>query len=138
MNKLLLRNKLHLNQAWDTPCTKGPLRNYIRDYGLGPGCHNILEGNFNPNKSKNLPDLNHWLKHNICQVAPAVSINVDISLQDYKSLMKIQNKSTSFSLSDRHYGHYKAFLDHDNLCLVHAQMMFIPWLAGFTPSCWEK
>eukprot|EP00957_Ditylum_brightwellii_P084065 6391160-Ditylum_brightwellii.AAC.1 len=25
MSKLLMRNKLHLNQAWDTPCAKGPL-----------------------------------------------------------------------------------------------------------------
>eukprot|EP00957_Ditylum_brightwellii_P041529 3145010-Ditylum_brightwellii.AAC.1 len=44
MTKLLLRNKLHLNQAWDTLCAKGPLRDYIRDCGLGSGCHNILEG----------------------------------------------------------------------------------------------
>eukprot|EP00957_Ditylum_brightwellii_P138882 10585738-Ditylum_brightwellii.AAC.1 len=29
MTKLLLRNKLHLNQAWDTLCAKGLLRDYI-------------------------------------------------------------------------------------------------------------
>eukprot|EP00957_Ditylum_brightwellii_P195915 14926792-Ditylum_brightwellii.AAC.1 len=75
MTKLLLRNKLHLNQAWDTPCEKGPLRACIRDCGLGPGCHNILEGNFDPNKSKILPVVNHWLKHNIRLVAPSRSIN---------------------------------------------------------------
>eukprot|EP00957_Ditylum_brightwellii_P062750 4762022-Ditylum_brightwellii.AAC.1 len=44
MTELLLRNKLHLNQAWDTPCAKGPLRDYIGDCGLGSRCHNILEG----------------------------------------------------------------------------------------------
>eukprot|EP00957_Ditylum_brightwellii_P112311 8563496-Ditylum_brightwellii.AAC.1 len=43
MTKLLLRSKLHLNQAWNTPCAKGPLRGYIGDCGLGPGCHDILE-----------------------------------------------------------------------------------------------
>eukprot|EP00957_Ditylum_brightwellii_P153141 11656673-Ditylum_brightwellii.AAC.1 len=59
MTKLLLRNKHHLNQEWDTPYTKGPLRDYIRDCGLSPGCHDILEGNFDPNKSKNLPVVNH-------------------------------------------------------------------------------
>eukprot|EP00957_Ditylum_brightwellii_P117644 8973671-Ditylum_brightwellii.AAC.1 len=99
MTKLPLRNKLHLDQAWDTPCAKGPLRGYNRDCGLGSRCDNILEGKFNPNQSKNLPVINHWLKHNICRVAPAGSINVDISLQDYKSLMKVQNKSTSSSPS---------------------------------------
>eukprot|EP00957_Ditylum_brightwellii_P124761 9509214-Ditylum_brightwellii.AAC.1 len=35
MAKLLRRNKLHLNQAWDTPCAKGLLRDYIGDNGLG-------------------------------------------------------------------------------------------------------
>eukprot|EP00957_Ditylum_brightwellii_P201248 15324767-Ditylum_brightwellii.AAC.1 len=100
-----------------TPCAKGPLRDYTRDCGLGPGYHDILEGNFDPNNSKNLPVVNHWLKHNICRVAPAGSINVDISLQDYKSLMKIQNESTNSSPFGRHYSHYKAILDHDDLCL---------------------
>eukprot|EP00957_Ditylum_brightwellii_P134080 10222332-Ditylum_brightwellii.AAC.1 len=138
MNKLLLRNKLHLNQAWDILCAKVPLRNYFRDCRLGPGCHDILEGNFDQNKSENLPVVNHWLKHNICWVAPAGSINVGISLQDYKSLMKIQSESTSSYPSDRHYIHYKAILNHDDLCLVHAQIMSIPWLVGFTPSRWEK
>ena len=52
--------------------------------------------------------------------------------------MKIQNETTSSSPSRHHYGHYKAILDHNDLCLVHMQMMFIPWLAGFTWSCWEQ
>eukprot|EP00957_Ditylum_brightwellii_P155420 11830608-Ditylum_brightwellii.AAC.1 len=75
MSKLLLRNKLRLNQAWDTPCAKGPLRHYIGDYGLGIGKDNILNGNFDQNKSENLLVVNHWLKHNIRRVAPAGSIN---------------------------------------------------------------
>eukprot|EP00957_Ditylum_brightwellii_P030060 2275528-Ditylum_brightwellii.AAC.1 len=37
-----------------------------------------------------------------------------------------------------HYGHYKAILDHDDLCMVHVQMMSLPWLAGFTLSRWES
>eukprot|EP00957_Ditylum_brightwellii_P072036 5475362-Ditylum_brightwellii.AAC.1 len=125
MTKLLLRNKLHLNQAWDTPCTQGPLRDYIGECGLGIGCQDIL-------------DANHRLKHNIRWVASVGSINVDISLQDYKSLLKVQNESTSSSPSRWHYGHYKAVIDHDDLCLVHAQLMSIPWLAGFTSMRWER
>eukprot|EP00957_Ditylum_brightwellii_P184315 14039301-Ditylum_brightwellii.AAC.1 len=27
--RLLLRNKLHLHQAWDTSCAHGPLKDYI-------------------------------------------------------------------------------------------------------------
>eukprot|EP00957_Ditylum_brightwellii_P210443 15364982-Ditylum_brightwellii.AAC.1 len=52
--------------------------------------------------------------------------------------MKIQNETTSASLSGHHYGHYKAILDLNDLCLVHAQMMSIHWLAGFALSHWEQ
>eukprot|EP00957_Ditylum_brightwellii_P131473 10027414-Ditylum_brightwellii.AAC.1 len=52
--------------------------------------------------------------------------------------MKAQDESTSLSPSGYHDGHYKAVLDKSNLCLVHAQMMSMAWLAGFTPSRWEK
>eukprot|EP00957_Ditylum_brightwellii_P097123 7396728-Ditylum_brightwellii.AAC.1 len=71
MSKLLLRNKLHLNQAWDTPCATGLLRNYIGEYGLGAGAKDIINGNFDPNKSENHPIINYWLKHNIRRVTPA-------------------------------------------------------------------
>jgi hypothetical protein len=138
MSKLLRRNKLHLNQAWDTPCAQGPLRDYIGDNGLGVGSKDILDGNFDPNRSENLPAVNHWLKHNIRRVATENSINVDISLDNYKSLMRVQDESTSSSPSGRHYGHYKAVLGHDDICTVHARMMSMPWLAGFTPSRWER
>ena len=47
--RLLLCNKLHLHQAWDTPFATGPLKEYIGDYGIGAGAQDILEGNFDPN-----------------------------------------------------------------------------------------
>eukprot|EP00957_Ditylum_brightwellii_P040170 3040043-Ditylum_brightwellii.AAC.1 len=75
MAKLLLQNKLHLNQAWDTPYAKGPLREYIGENGLGLGSREILDGHFDPNKSENLPVVNYWLKHNIRRVAAENSIN---------------------------------------------------------------
>eukprot|EP00957_Ditylum_brightwellii_P104910 7996056-Ditylum_brightwellii.AAC.1 len=33
--RLLLHNKLHLHQAWDTPFATRPLNEYIGDYGIG-------------------------------------------------------------------------------------------------------
>eukprot|EP00957_Ditylum_brightwellii_P109723 8369533-Ditylum_brightwellii.AAC.1 len=138
MSKLLFQNKFHLNKAWETPCVQGPLKNYIGEYMLGKGAQDALGGNFDPNKSENLPTVNFWLKHNIQRVAAANSINVEISLDNYKLLKKAQNKSTSLSPLGRHYGHYRAILDHDDICLVHTQMMSLPYIAGFTPSRWEK
>ena len=51
--------------------------------------------------------------------------------------MKTQDESTSSSPLGWHYGHYNAVLDHDDICMVHAQMMPLPWLVWFTPHRWE-
>eukprot|EP00957_Ditylum_brightwellii_P015445 1162676-Ditylum_brightwellii.AAC.1 len=134
MSKLLCRNKLNLNQAWNTPCTTGLLREYIGEYGLRAGAKDIIDGNFDPNKSKNLPIVNYWLKHNIRRVAPTESIDVNITLENFKSLMKAQDKSTSLSPSGRHYGQYKAVRDKDNLCLVS---LLAAGRKAFI-ACWKK
>eukprot|EP00957_Ditylum_brightwellii_P203280 15333998-Ditylum_brightwellii.AAC.1 len=55
MDHLITRNKLHLHQAWETPFANGPLKEYVGEYGLGQGANEILEGDFDPNKSKNIP-----------------------------------------------------------------------------------
>eukprot|EP00957_Ditylum_brightwellii_P191480 14577903-Ditylum_brightwellii.AAC.1 len=52
--------------------------------------------------------------------------------------MKVQNETTSLSPSGQYYGHYKAVLENDSICVVHAQMMPISYMSGFTPSRWEK
>eukprot|EP00957_Ditylum_brightwellii_P058999 4473892-Ditylum_brightwellii.AAC.1 len=134
MSTLLRKNKLHLHQAWDTPCTCGEVKQYLGDYGLGQGAQDIIEGNFNPNIAENLPVLNQWLRHNIRRSAQKGSITVNLTLQQYKDLFKVQNESTSSSPSDCHYSHYKAALILDSISQVHAWMMSMPFLAGFTPT----
>eukprot|EP00957_Ditylum_brightwellii_P177400 13512634-Ditylum_brightwellii.AAC.1 len=59
MDHLLTCNKLHLHQAWETPFTTGPLKEYIGNYGLGQGATKILEEDFDPNKNKNIPAVNY-------------------------------------------------------------------------------
>eukprot|EP00957_Ditylum_brightwellii_P070151 5329026-Ditylum_brightwellii.AAC.1 len=110
---LLLHNKLHLNQAWETPCTRGLIKEYIGNYSLGVGAQDILEGDFDPNLAENLQALNQRLKHHIRQVAALVSIRVDLMLVDYKELIKSQDESTSSSPLGRHYGRYRTALSHD-------------------------
>eukprot|EP00957_Ditylum_brightwellii_P164054 12491532-Ditylum_brightwellii.AAC.1 len=84
-----------------------------------------------------MPALNHWLQHNIQRVAAQGSIKVDLSLQDYKDLFKSQAESTSSSPSGRHYGHYRAAIVSDTISQVHASMMSIPFLMGFTSQRWQ-
>eukprot|EP00957_Ditylum_brightwellii_P025632 1937935-Ditylum_brightwellii.AAC.1 len=138
MSTLLQQNKLRLNKAWETPCAYGPLKDYIENFGLGQGAKDVLDRNFDPNKSENLSAVNFWLKHHIRRMATENLINAEISLDGYKGLVKVQNESTSSSPSGRHCGHYKAILDHDDICLVHARMMLMPYLVVLTPMRWEK
>eukprot|EP00957_Ditylum_brightwellii_P001499 116765-Ditylum_brightwellii.AAC.2 len=69
MSWLLLCNKLHLHQTWETPCARGPIKDYISNYSLGVGAQDILEGNFDTNLAENLLALKQWLKHHIRRVA---------------------------------------------------------------------
>eukprot|EP00957_Ditylum_brightwellii_P044689 3388317-Ditylum_brightwellii.AAC.1 len=45
---------------------------------------------------------------------------------------------TSSSPSGQHYGHYKAILTDDYICLVHATMMTLPFKFRVTPLRWQK
>eukprot|EP00957_Ditylum_brightwellii_P126048 9609532-Ditylum_brightwellii.AAC.1 len=74
MDHLITCNKLHLHQAWETPFTNGTLKEYLGEYVLEQGANEILEGDFDPNKIKNIPAVNYWLKHNICHALPLSSI----------------------------------------------------------------
>eukprot|EP00957_Ditylum_brightwellii_P138974 10592679-Ditylum_brightwellii.AAC.1 len=65
MPHLLQKNKLHLHQVWGTPCTQGFIKDHLGVHGLGQGAKDTIEGNFDPNLAKNLPEVNQWLKHHI-------------------------------------------------------------------------
>eukprot|EP00957_Ditylum_brightwellii_P092097 7012599-Ditylum_brightwellii.AAC.1 len=55
MSKLIQRNKLHLHQAFNTPFAMSTMQEYIGENGTGLGAKEILDGDFDPNKYKNLP-----------------------------------------------------------------------------------
>eukprot|EP00957_Ditylum_brightwellii_P105360 8032174-Ditylum_brightwellii.AAC.1 len=59
MSRLLLCNKLHLHQAWDTPCTRGPIKDYIGKFGIGSSAKDTIKGKFDPNVAHNLPEDSH-------------------------------------------------------------------------------
>eukprot|EP00957_Ditylum_brightwellii_P122785 9363081-Ditylum_brightwellii.AAC.1 len=82
--------------------------------------------------------MNYWLKHNICHALPPSSICTNITVDEFKDLIRMQSEMTSFSPSGRHYGHYKAILADDSICLVHATMMTLAFRFGFTPFQWQK
>eukprot|EP00957_Ditylum_brightwellii_P165564 12604010-Ditylum_brightwellii.AAC.1 len=138
MEKLLSRNKLHLHQAYETPFASDPLKDYIGEYGLGVGAQEIIEGNFDPNKSKNMPAANYWLKHHVRRVVPPASVRTNLTLEEFKDTVTKQSKMTTSSSSIRHYSHYKAVLTDNSICIVHTIMMMLPFRIGFTPRRWQK
>eukprot|EP00957_Ditylum_brightwellii_P170257 12961061-Ditylum_brightwellii.AAC.1 len=71
-------------------------------------------------------------------MVPPNLIKVDLTLTEYKDLIKSQCKSTSLSPSGRHYGQYRTALTLDGVSLVQATMMALPFLLGFTPSRCQK
>eukprot|EP00957_Ditylum_brightwellii_P188373 14340507-Ditylum_brightwellii.AAC.1 len=56
MSRLLLCNKLHLYQAWDTPCATGQLKEYFGTHSLGHGAKDTIDRKFDPNVAANLPE----------------------------------------------------------------------------------
>eukprot|EP00957_Ditylum_brightwellii_P029293 2214169-Ditylum_brightwellii.AAC.1 len=117
MDHLITCNKLHLHQAWKTSLANGPLKENVGEYALGQGANEILEGGFDPNKSKNIPAVNYWLKHNICCALPPSLICTNLTVDEFKGLIRIQSEMTSSSPSGQHYGHYKAILTDNSICL---------------------
>eukprot|EP00957_Ditylum_brightwellii_P137657 10493843-Ditylum_brightwellii.AAC.1 len=82
LSTLIKQNKLHLHHAFDTPFAEADMQQYIGENGTGKG--------------------------NLGWTAAANSVNVKLTVEELKSLLKKQSKTTSSSLSGQHYGHYKA------------------------------
>eukprot|EP00957_Ditylum_brightwellii_P203668 15335690-Ditylum_brightwellii.AAC.1 len=138
MLALVRRNKLHLHQAYSTPFAQKNMQDYIGEFGTERAAQEILDGKFDLNQFKNLPAVNFWIKHNLWRAAAANSVNIKLSVDEFKGLLKKQNESTSSSPSGRHYGHFKVLLEFNNILEMHCRMMTLPFCYGFTPTRWLK
>eukprot|EP00957_Ditylum_brightwellii_P016823 1267329-Ditylum_brightwellii.AAC.1 len=49
MSTLVMQNKLHLHQVFDTPFAKPEVKDYLGKYGTAEGAKDILAGIFDPN-----------------------------------------------------------------------------------------
>eukprot|EP00957_Ditylum_brightwellii_P099504 7579556-Ditylum_brightwellii.AAC.1 len=110
MSTLIKRNKLHLHQSFDTPFATQTMQEYIRENGTGLGAKEILDGNFDPNQFDNLPAVNYWIKHNLRRTAAQDSVDINLTKEELKSMLKKQSESMSSSPSGQHYGHYKVLI----------------------------
>eukprot|EP00957_Ditylum_brightwellii_P143206 10911596-Ditylum_brightwellii.AAC.1 len=105
MEKLLSKNKLQLHQAYETPFASGSLKDFIGKYGFGAKAQEIIEGNFDHIKSKNIPAVDCWLKHHVRRVVPPASAQTKLTLEEFKDTVTKQSKMILSSPSGCHYGH---------------------------------
>eukprot|EP00957_Ditylum_brightwellii_P162036 12336618-Ditylum_brightwellii.AAC.1 len=134
MSSLLLHNKLHLHQAWDTLFANGPLKDYLGTEELGKGAQDILNGEFNLHKADSILAINHWPKHQICRMVPTRSIHVSLTKEEFKEAMHKQDEKTSMPPSGQHYGHYEIILAFNDIYKAYATTMSLLFLFGFVPT----
>eukprot|EP00957_Ditylum_brightwellii_P004962 377912-Ditylum_brightwellii.AAC.1 len=77
------------------------MQNYTREFGTSDGAQDILDGQFDQNNFNHLPAVNYLIKHNLCRVAAANSVNIKLLVKELKGRLKKQNETTSSSPSGR-------------------------------------
>eukprot|EP00957_Ditylum_brightwellii_P031145 2359914-Ditylum_brightwellii.AAC.1 len=64
------------------------MQQYIGKFGTDRGATEILEGKFASKQFTNLPAVNHWIKNNIRRVAAANSVDISLTVEELKQLLK--------------------------------------------------
>ena len=72
------------------------------------------------------------------KATPEPLIDISLSANDFKQIFSKWNEKTTTSPSGHHLGHYKAVLQHEDICSYHAIMTLLPLIYGFSPPRWTK
>jgi hypothetical protein len=133
-------NTCQYHQAYPTPFGSGSLAEAIGPLADTDGASSILHGEQLPTlpllplqETRTILEILarplHLVNQNIMH-----EITTDQFIETYK---KVQER-TSSSFSGRHVGHYKAVLEDAPLSSLHASMMSIPYMVGFSPAPWRS
>ncbi len=122
------------SQAENTPFGLGQLANLMGPLADSPSAIALLSGMPLPLQETQL------LLENLSRplaLAPQTILS-ELSPDHFQSTYMKVKENTSSSPSGRHVGHYKAVVEDSLLSQLHASMMSIPYLIGFSPNRWKS
>jgi hypothetical protein len=131
-------NATQYHQAHSTPFGSGPVAKLFGRRGDTQASVDLLRGTLPYNLPSTLLPETIRVLQTLATPTPTVNGSAVISPDEFRSTYAAANKQTSSSPSGRHIGHYKAALKDPSLVQMHAQMMSLPFQAGFAPDRWTR
>jgi hypothetical protein len=127
------------NQAEQTPFGSGPLATAIGPLADSSASIDLLNGTTSTLPEPVLRETGELLR-NLAHPLSLTHQNLsfEISSDQFRSTYRAVKEHTSSSLSGRHVGHYKAVINDEALCSLHALMMSVPYMIGFSPIRWRS
>jgi hypothetical protein len=138
--RILERNKHHFKQAHETPLFDSRLVGLINDSADNANCEDILNGIPVNIQIEEFPE---QVKDFIKAMARPTSIQEDgevisckITRDTVKEGFQERQERTSTSPSGQHLGHYKTWIQDDDLLDLLTMLIQIPIQFGFAPEQW--
>ena len=140
---IISRNEKHFQQAQQTQFGNGALSQLLGFEGLTAAADDIVDGSFVEKHEEIIKDhIDEVQELAVAMAMPKAirecgKMKTEISKMELKEGMKKWKESTTTSPSGRHLGHYKAWVEDNQLCDILLLMINIPIKYGFAPERWK-
>jgi hypothetical protein len=131
-------NTKQYNQAQYTPFGSSYL---MQTFGMnleGQAARDIIHGTFSIDPDIQLLPETHRIINRLNTPLNMPALPTVIKKEEFQATYSIVKERTSSSVSGRHVGHYKAAIQDDNISSIHATMMSLSYMVGFSPERWRK
>jgi hypothetical protein len=138
---ILLFCQQHFQQAASTPFGSGHLADILEGSGLTAAGEAMLQGEWQPNSaSTRTPELRAFIRRLAIpdQLRDTPPIDLEVSVDEYRSAIKKWNERTSTSPSGRHLGFYKVLLAIPSITADMCAMFNVVIRCGLVPHRWCK